>query len=404
MTAFTYQALTTEGKIIYGVLEADSKAQARQVLREKNLLPTELLEIQGKNTRRHLSRRPPRLTNNGLLLLTEQLATLLHAGLPLTDALQACAEQSQQQRAKQIIHALHSRVTEGHSLAQSMNEFSNSFSTLYRATIASGEQSGHLDQVLQQLATYLETQKKLKQKVQQALLYPGLMTLVAIAVVSLLLLFVVPKMVTVFAQAEQQLPLITRCLLFISDTAQHLGLFILGGLTLLIVGIRRSLQKSYKLRYNLHHLLLQIPILKNVLKTINSARYNRTLGILSNAGVPILEAMSAATQVVSLLPMADSLQQATLMVREGTPLHHALRQSRYFSPLTLHLIASGEKSGTLEAMLQRAADNQEQEIKNLSDTVLTLFEPLLILIMGGIVLFIVLGILLPLFSLNQFIL
>lgn len=406
MTAFSYTALSANGKEIKGVLEADSAKQVRQQLRAKGLLPITVLTVSDEKKSiknlMHETVRKVRISKADLTLITRQFATLLQAGMPLEEVLQAVGEQTDKQKVKSIILAVRSRVLEGHSLATGLNDFPQSFSPLYCATVASGEHSGHLDQVLERLADYTEKQQAMRSKIQQAMIYPTVMTFVSISIVIFLLIFVVPKMVNVFSTSNQQLPMMTRALIFISDSIQAYGLFAFLGIAFFTVIFHYLLKKNHELKRQFHRFLLKIPIIGTSIKKINTARFSRTLGILTNSGVSILEAMTTAANLVTNIPIHDALCVATTSVREGGHIHRSLKQTGYFPAMSIHLISSGEKSGQLEAMLERAANNQDQEVERLIETLLTLFEPLLILTMGAVVLFIVLAVLLPIFSLNQF--
>ena len=296
---------------------------------------------------------------------------------------------------------MRAKVLEGHTLAAGLAEFPKAFSELYRSTVAAGEQSGHLDVVLERLADYTEKQYLTKQKVQHALIYPVIMTVVSIAIVSFLLVFVVPKMINVFATTKQALPLSTQLLVGFSAWLKAYGIYAVVFIIIAFIGFRFSLRnKAFK--YAMHKLILKIPLFARTSKTINTARFARTFGILSMAGVPVIEAMTVSAELIQNLPMRDAVLAATGKVREGAGISLALKQTAYFPAMSIHLIASGEAGGKLEDMLERAANNQERDVSNLIDTIMALFEPMLILVMGGVVLFIVLAIMLPIFSLDQF--
>lgn len=403
MPAFTFAALNQHGAQTKGVLEGDNDRHIRSLLRDRGLIPLEvsLVASNQKPARRFSLRFQKRLTTDDLALVTRQLATLLGAGLPVEQALQAVAEQTEKAPVKNILVAVRSRVLEGHSLAMALAQFPNAFPELYRATVAAGEQTGHLDIILNRLAEYAESQQSIRQKLQQALIYPSIMIGVSIAIVSFLLVYVVPRIINVFSDTGQTLPESTQILIGICHLLQHYGLYLL----LIILGLfycaKRLLHKQ-SIRFKWHKLLLRLPILGNAMRTVNTARYARTLGILSAAGIPILECMRIASTLVTCLPIKKACIQAAAKVSEGGHIAGALRQTGYFAPMMLHLIASGEQTGQLEAMLTHAADNQDDAVKRLITTSLTLLEPLIILIMGAIVLFIVLAILLPIFALDQF--
>lgn len=405
MTAYRYKALDKNGKEQSGVREGDSERQIRQGLRDQKLLPLSVEAVQGKSTfklGKGTTKQPAHsLSTTELALLTRQLSTLLSAGLPMEEVIKGVAEQTEKPKIKSMLLAVRAKVLEGHPLATGLAEFPKAFSELYRSTVAAGEASGHLDAILLRLADHTEKQQRLQQKIRQALIYPGVMTAVSILIVTFLLVYVVPKMVAVFSESGQQLPLATEVLIAISDGLAHYGLWLLLALILSGFAIRRLLRRP-KLKYRAHQWLLILPILGNTIRVINTARFARTFGILSSAGVPVLEAMRVGARLVTNLPIREAIDTATTKVREGASIHRTLQQTGYFSPMSIHLIASGEATGQLEKMLERAADNQEHDVSVLLDSLLTLFEPAIIVIMGAIVLFIVMAIMLPIFNLNQF--
>lgn len=406
MAAFNYVALNQKAKHKKGVMEADSAREVRQKLREQGMLPLEVkavsertkLKVSSTQSRSIFQRQ--RIKAVDLSLLTRQLATLLAAGIPLDEVLSGVAEQTEKAHIKSILLGVRGRVLEGYSLAAALADFPSAFPRLYRTTIAAGENSGKLDQVLTELAEFTERQHAVRQKIQQALIYPSLMTLVSISVVIFLLIYVVPKIVNVFTQTNQTLPYATTLLIAISQFLLHDGVYLLIGLIVFVFIFIRLLKKR-RVRETFDRLLLKLPVIGKLIKTINSARFGRTFGILFAATVPVLEAMQAASQLIGPLPMRDAVTHSIDRVSEGANISYALRKSGYFSPMFLHLIASGETSGQLPSMLAKAAANQERDVEAVIQSSLTLFEPLLILIMGAVVLFIVLAVMLPIFALDQ---
>ncbi|NJO15617.1 MAG: type II secretion system inner membrane protein GspF [Thioploca sp.] len=400
MSAFEYAALDKAGRTRKGVLEGDTARQIRQRLREQGLIPLAIEEV----VRPAKQRRSRRITINAteLALLTQQLATLVRSGLTVEGALRAVAEQSEIARIKSLLLAVRSRVLEGHNLANGLREFPKVFSELYCATIDAGEQAGYLEVVLERLAEYTENRHSLQQKMLLALLYPGLLSIVAILVVLGLLTYVVPQVVQVFNHVQQQLPLLTRSLIVLSDGLRDWG----GTALLLLIGIVALLRYSLQFEQPLiffHSLLLRLPIISRLERGANVARFTRTLNILSKSGVPMLESLRITEHVMSNRLLRKAVKSTTDKVREGTSLQEALKQTGLFPPMITYLIASGETSGRLDEMLERAAIWQERELETLLNTLLSLFEPLLILVMGGLVLTIVLAILLPIFELNRLI-
>ena len=401
MGAYQYTALGPEGREKKGLLEGESARQVRQRLREQGLTPLAVEEAAGRDrgeSGRGGSRRGISATD--LAVATRQLATLVASGLPLEEALRTVARQVERPRVQGVLMAVRARVVEGQSLAAGLADFPRVFPDLYRATVAAGEQSGHLDAVLERLADYTERRQQLRQKVSLALFYPALLTLVAVVVVLALLTYVVPEVVQVFANIGQELPWLTRALIAVSDFLRAYGVVLLLALALAGVAFA-ALLRRHGFRYRFHALLLRLPVLSRLLRGANTARFARTLHILAASGVPILEALRIAAQVMGNLPMRAAVEEAAGRVREGSGIGRALEPSGQFPPMTLQLIASGEQSGRLDEMLERAADHQERELETLVAALMGLLEPLLIVVMGGVVMVIVLAILLPIFELNQ---
>lgn len=403
MPAFEYHAIDAAGKAHKGIEEGDTARQVRQILRDRGLIPTEVEAVRERASAKRrggagLANRA--ISPTDLALITRQLATLVRSAIPLEEALLAVANQSERHRIKRVLLAVRSKVLEGYSLADGLADFPAVFPELLRSTVAAGEQSGHLDVVLERLADYTERRQQLRQKIQLALLYPTLLTLVALLVTVGLLTYVVPQVVQVFQSIDQELPALTLGLIQLSAFLRAYGLYLLIGLTLLFL-LGRHLLKTPRMRYAWHQLLHRTPLVGRLMRGLNTARFARTLSILGASGVPVLDAMRIAAAVITSLPMARAVEQAADLVREGKSIAAALQRHGQFPPMVLQLIASGEATGQLETMLDRAADNQERELETLIAALMGLFEPLMILLMGGLVLLIVLAILLPVFELNQ---
>ncbi|MCL4722116.1 MAG: type II secretion system inner membrane protein GspF [Gammaproteobacteria bacterium] len=402
MGAFEYTAVDATGKERRGVLEGDTARQVRQLLRERQLLPLTVAEVAEREASRQrasfsFSRS---MSPADLSLVTRQLATLVHSSLPLEEALLAVSEQTESPRVKSVMLGVRSRVMEGHPLADGFADFPRAFPEIYRATVSAGEQSGHLDAVLERLADYTEGRQVLRQKIQQAMIYPVVLTVFSIAIVSGMLVFIVPKVVGVFANTGRELPGLTEFLIALSDFLQDYGLALLAGLVAAGFALARALRKPGP-RRALDRMLLRTPLVSKLVRGANTARFTRTLSILTGSGVPVLEGLRIAGQVVTNLPMREAVEQAADRVREGAPIGKSLAVGGYLPPLCIHLISSGEASGELENMLTRAAVNQEREMDGLIATLLGILEPGLIITMGILVLLIVLAILLPIFQLNQ---
>jgi general secretion pathway protein F len=406
MGAFEYTALDAEGRRHKGVLEGDTARQVRSLLRDKSLLPVSVTEVAARESR---SQRAAggfsllrRVSTADLSLLTRQLATLVRAGLPLEEALLAVSQQTERERVQSIVLGVRARVMEGHTLATGLADFPRVFPEIYRATVAAGEQSGHLDSVLERLADYGEGREVLRQKVMGAMLYPLVLTVMSFTIVSILLAYVVPKVVQVFESSKAKLPLITRLLVGLSDFIRHYGIWLVLALVAAVVLFTRW-HRQVENRRRVDRWLLTLPLVGKLLRGFNTARFTRTLSILTASAVPVLDALRIAGEVVMSLPMRDAVVEATARVREGAPIGRALAASRAFPPMTIHLISSGESSGKLEGMLERAAISQERELEGLVTAMTGLLGPLLIVVMGLFVMGIVFAMLLPIFEMNTLI-
>jgi len=402
MTAYRYRALNPQGKLVRGILEGDSERQVRSQLRGQSLSPVEVAEANRPEPGRSAWRIPllrPGIKAGDLALLTRQLATLVQSNLPLDEALQAAAQQSRSARIKGTLLQVRSRVAEGHTLAYAMGEFPQVFNEMYRAMVKAGEHAGFLGPVLEQLADYTEQRQYTGQKLKMAMIYPFILVGVAIAVVIALMVFVVPELVGIFAHSRRELPLLTRGLIASSDFFRDYGSWLLLGLVAAVLLVRRLLRNRER-RRRWHQFLLRVPGLSRLVIALDTARFASTLSILMASGVPLLEALRIAGEVLTNLVLQEDTRQVAENVQEGSSLNRALQQSGHFPPMMVHMVASGEASGELETMLARAANNQERELEMTLGTMMSLFEPLMVVFMGGMVLTIVLAILLPIFDLN----
>jgi len=406
MAAFDYIALDAKGKEKKGVVEGDTARQVRQMLRDKGLMTLEITESRkkaqasdgkAKNVPQFLQRG---ISSTELALLTRQLATLIQAALPLDETLSAVANQTDKPRIKSMLYAIRSRVLEGHSLAVGLGDYPKVFPELYRATVDAGEQSGHLDTVLERLADYTESRQEIQGKVRQALIYPAFLSMFAIAIVVFMMTSIVPQVVSVFEDTGQDLPGLTITLNSMSGFVVAYGLFMQLQDVGAFVGFQVLLTKpAFVIKY--HMFLFRLPIIQRLVRGLNAALFTRTFSILTGSGVTVLEAMNISAKVVANLPMRQAILKAADRVREGSGIKNALEQSKLFPPMTLQLIASGENSGKLEEMLERASMQLEREQVTLIAYIVGILEPVIILTMGLMVLMIVLGILLPIFDLNS---
>ena len=405
MGAFEYTALDNAGRERKGVIEGDTARQVRQLLREQKLLPVNVAEVTQTESRRQRSfgigiGLARGISATDLALLTRQLATLVRSGLPLEESLLAVSQQTEKPRIKSILLGVRSRVMEGHTLADGCAEFPQIFPEIYRATVAAGEQSGRLDAVLERLADYTENRQVIRQKVSNALVYPIALTVMCFSIVSVLLVFVVPKVVKVFETGKRELPLATRILIGSSDMFREYGIYALIAAGILGWLLVRHLRREGPKR-RFHLTLLRVPLVGRLVRGINTARFTRTFSILTASAVPVLESLRISAEVVTNVPMREAVSEASERIREGSPIGKSLGASRLFPPMTIHLISSGETSGELETMLDRAATNQERELDGLIGTLLGLMGPVLIVFMGLIVMGIVFALLLPIFQLNE---
>jgi general secretion pathway protein F len=393
MEAFRYQALDAAGRSVCGVVQADTPRDARAQLRGRGLLPSEVK----KNTAYSWARG---ISAAQLSLLTRQLATLLDSGLTMEQALSALIEEAEAPLTREVLAGVKSELMAGASLATALGGHERSFPEFYRALVRGGEESGALPKVLQHLADYLDARQALRQKTSLALLYPIIVAVVATAIVTGLLVYVVPQVVQVFQQSRQTLPLLTRGLIGLSDFLRMAWPFLLLIFVLIAIGAHMALRRP-PVRSRWHAFLLRLPSLGTLIRGVDTSRFASTLAILVGGGVPLLAALASGARAMSNVVMRQAVERATERVREGASLARALGETRKFPPLLVHLVASGEMSGKLEQMLERAARLETQALERRLAVFLTLLEPVMILVMGAVVLLIVLAILLPIIELNQ---
>jgi general secretion pathway protein F len=401
--AFEYTAIDTGGKERKGILEGDTPRHIRQLLREKQLLPVTVNEVAQKEAKRQRSFSLTRgVSTADLSLFTRQLATLVRAGLPLEESLLAVSQQTEKPRVQSIVLGVRAKVMEGHPLADGLSDFPRVFPEIYRSTVAAGEQTGKLDTILERLADYTESREQIRQKVLAAMLYPIVLSIMCFAIVCGLMVYVVPKVVAVFETAKGKLPLITQVLIATSDFVRDYGLYMVIGAALAAFLIQRWLRNPNNKR-RWHRAQLHLPMVGKLSRGFNTARFTRTFSILSASSVPVLEALRISGEVVTNLPMRDAVNEAAARVREGAAIGRSLAVSKLFPPMTIHLISSGESSGELESMLERAAISQERELDGLLAGMVGLLGPMLIVGMGGFVMAIVFAMLLPIFEMNNLI-
>lgn len=398
MTAFEYIALDTRGQEQNGVVEGDSPRHARQQLRERGLTPVTVHAVRG----RAVTPSTRRLRQNDLAILTRQMSTLVGAATPLDESLQTVAEQSPRAAVRKLMLGVRAAVMEGRNLADAFGEFPDAFPGYFRASIAAGEESGQLARVFDRLADYLEQRMEMRGRTLLALIYPVLLTVVALSVLMALMTWVVPQVVRVFDTLGHELPLLTRIVMGLSE------FMIAWGAALLVLLVAAGVALAWLLRQpgfgtRWDTMLLRLPLLGRIVGGNETARFARTASILIDSGVPVVDALHGAREALRNRALRAGVSSAVERVREGGSLHRALAEAGGFPPITLNLIASGERGGRLAEMLDRAARSQEREVNTLMAALLGMLEPALIVLVGGLVLIIVLAILLPVFELNRLI-
>ena len=399
MPAYRFQAADASGVLHRGIVDADSSRQARAIIRERGQSPIEVVALSAEHNAGHINI-GGRLKDADLALCTRQLSSLLTARLPLEKALNAVVEQAESARVRERFAAVRSDVVSGQTLTAAMAKFQRDFPDTYRALISAGEQSGDLAQVMSRLAAYVENRTQLVSKVKMAFTYPIIVAVVAILVIIALLTYVVPQVVQVFNQTRQDLPLLTLILIRTSDFIRNWGWLVLLGLGGAWAAFHYSM-KAPTARLNFHKKLLGMPMFGRLIRGINAARFASTLAILTASGVPLIRALEAGADTLNNMAMKAEVREALGRVREGAPLARALGAGKTLPPLLIHMTASGEATGELPQMLERAAETLSQEVERKTLTMTTLLEPILILVTGAIVLMIVLAVLLPIIEINQ---
>ena len=395
MSAFRYEAVDAQGRVRQGLLDADSLRAVLERLRADGLTPTAVDPAPARGT---LSR--ARLPASALALLTQQLATLVQSGMPLDQALVAVAEQADDKAVAKLVQSLRAHVLAGESLPAAMSRYPRTFSPLYRGLIGAGTETGRLPDVLARLAEYLDARLALRQKFIVALIYPALVTVIAIGVIAVLVTYVVPQVVSVYQQSRQTLPLLTQALIGVSAFFRATGVLWLGAAAAAVIAFAAALRRE-RSRARIHAALLRVPGVGRLAASLDTARYASTLAILVGSGAPLLRSLDAACDVVRMIPLARAARAAAALVREGVSLSRALNEQKAFPPVLIHLIANGEQSGALAPMLERAAQELEREAERRLAWIAALIQPTLIVAMGAIVLVLVLAVMLPIVTMNQ---
>lgn len=396
MSAYRYEAVDASGRLARGVVDADSARAARDAVRARGLTPT-ALDAAPVTDIRGLAVNAPQLA-----MATRQLATLAQSGMTLDAALAAAAEQAEAPRVAKLLDAVRGDVSAGEPIHTALGRHPRAFSPLYRGLAAAGAESGKLPDVLLRLADYLEARQALRQRFIAAMVYPALVTLIAFAVIGVLLVYVVPQIVSVYQQSHQALPWLTRALIATSEFFRAWGWLIVLAIISAVIAFALAMRRA-EFRRRVHHNLLRTPVLARLLRSLDSARFASTLAILTGSGTPLLRALDAAADVLRMLPLKDAARATAQLVREGVPLARALKEQKVFPPVLVHLAASGEASGRLAPMLERAANELEGEAERRLTWISALVQPALIVAMGGLVLILVLAVMLPIVSMNQLI-
>ena len=410
MGAYSYKALNEEGKTVKGILEGDSERHIRTQLRAKKLKPLEVSSATGDsssggggdglNLSASFRRRATKLSTRDLSLITRQLASLVKSGLPLDEALHATAKQSQKANVKRVVLQVRTRVLEGFSLAQAMGDNPVAFNDMYRALVRAGEGSGYLSPVLERLADYTQTSQQLQQRIKMAMIYPIVMLVVSLAVIIALMVLVVPKLVKIFEQGKRELPALTEALIGTSSFLINYGVYLFAVLIGVYYLIKHLMKDPKRLRA-WHVVQLKLPVIGELVKQINSARFAATLSLLSASGVPLLQALNISGQVMTNKVLQEACDQVAAAVREGMSLSRAMENTGHFPPLLVQLVASGETNGTLPQQLDNASKDQERELEMMLGVAMGLLEPATIIFMGGAVCLIVLAILTPIFEMTK---
>lgn len=408
MPAFEYEALDAKGRKSKGLITADSEVAARRELRGRSMAPLTIRHADQRAERRANSGTdraagfalgPSNLSNRELMLITRQMASLIGAGMPIAETLGLIAQQGSKHHAKRILTAVRARVTEGEKLSTAMEGFPRSFPAVYRAMVAAGENTGGLGEVLARLADYLEKDEAVRSRVTGAMIYPAVLTTVALGVVTLLMTFIVPRIAEQFVGMGMDLPGLTQAMIAISEFLQVGWPFLLVGIIAVVVASLVLLRQE-PVRRSFDAFLARIPALGSFLKQAESARFCRTMSILIVSGSVLPDALRAARRAAGNLAFKDELGKVIQDVESGRGLSDSMRNRGWFPTLSLFMIAAGERSGALGEMFRRSADQLDQDVDRTISVGLNLLEPGIILVLGVVVVTIVLSIMLPILQIN----
>jgi general secretion pathway protein F len=403
MPVFAYRGLANNGRSVAGVVDADSLRTARGKLRERGIFPTELAEEKVAPKRELADYFPSfgrRIPPAELALLTRQLSSLLGAGVQLVDALGALVDQATRSVTKRLLSQVRERVREGSSLADALAAHPDTFSDLYVGMVRAGEQAGALETVLDRIADFSESQAEFVAKVSHALTYPIIMLCVGSAIMFFLVSYVVPQVATIFQQSKAALPLPTRMLIGFSNLLSNYWMPLLIAVAGAIAGITWGMSTARGRRIY-DRWLLRLPYIGPTVTRVICARFARTLATMLKSGIQLLPALASVKHVVTNGLLADAVEESRTSIREGHGMSHPLAQSGLFPPLLVEMIRVGERSGEVEQMLERVAETYEREVERSLNQLTALLEPVMTLAMAGVILFMMLAILLPIFQLNQ---
>ncbi len=398
MPFFEYSAFDAANKKRSGQIEADSERTARQLLRDQQLMPITLSATKKKSAKKTQSKSVP---NKDIALFTQQFAALVQSNIPLEEALRVAAEQTRNKNLKLTLQSIREKVLEGHSVADSMRDHPKVFSPIFRALVQAGEHTGELSKVLLKLADYTERSQKLRNTVVQATVYPVVLTIVAFSIISLLMAFVVPKVVEQFEGTGQQLPVLTKIMISCSDFIINYGLWLLGFIVLFSL-IWRHLLKNEHFLFKVHRFWLKLPVIGFLIINLETTRLLGTLSIMLNGGSALLDALTVTSQTLHNRSIRQTLQEVTENVKAGQLLSKMLHNASIFPPISIYIVANGEHCGELAKALEQAAEQQENELNNTIGIATKLIEPILMLVFGVLVFAIVLAILLPILQMNNF--
>ena len=398
MAVYDYVAIGPDGKRTTGIITSDSARAARKELRLRQLSPLEVSETR-KKSRAGWFKRSRSISNSDLVLVTRQLAMLVSAGSTIEEALGAIAGEAERESTRRVLMGVRASVQEGYSISEALGTAPKAFPPYYRAVVAAGQASGRLGDVLERLATHLEKSRKLQRKLMSALIYPAVLACVAMIVVALLMVFVVPAVVEQFDTIGQDLPALTEAVIAISNFMRNWGLVFIPVLFAAIYGLRRVFAIP-GMKLSLDRFIFRLPLFGKVMRSVNAAQFARTFATLSGSGATVPDALVASRGSVGSEVFKHATRQVRRQVEEGQPLHRAMRATEVFPPMLVHMVASGERGGNLPAMMGRAADYMEEELDSNATVALGLVEPLMIVLLAGIVALIVLSIMLPILQLN----